>query len=115
MNWKIKAIALTSALMIAAPAAYGDAAATYDSKCASCHGKDGKGNQNLGAPDLTDADWMYGSSDASLRRTIMQGRHGVMPPHADILGDTRARVVGAYVWSLSQQQAAASGGAGGAR
>ena len=87
----------------------------YEGVCVACHGKDGKGNQNLGAPDLTDADWMYGSSDASLRRTIMQGRHGVMPPHADILGDTRARVVGAYVWSLSQQQAAASGGAGGAR
>ncbi len=80
----------------------------YDGLCVSCHGVDGKGIQALGAPDLTDADWMYGSSTASLRETINNGRIGEMPPHGPIIGETRARLVGAYVWSLSHPANAAS-------
>jgi len=75
--------------------------ALYEGLCVSCHGVDGKGNQALGAPDLTDDDWLYGSSTASLRETINNGRIGEMPPHAPIIGEARARLVGAYVWSLS--------------
>ena len=78
----------------------------YDGVCVACHGVDGKGNQELGAPDLTDAYWMYGSSKESLRQTISQGRHGVMPAHRELLGETRSRLVAAYVWSLSQPAAA---------
>ena len=63
----------------------------------------GKGNQDIGAPDLTDKYWMYGNSKESLRQTIAQGRHGVMPAHRELLGETRARLVAAYVWSLSHQ------------
>lgn len=73
----------------------------YDGVCVSCHGAEGKGNTQLGAPDLTDSDWLYGDSTASLRETISNGRHGVMPAHGELLGDTRSRLVGAYVWSLS--------------
>ncbi len=73
----------------------------YDGVCVACHGIDGKGNQELGAPDLTDDYWLYGSSSESLRQTIASGRHGSMPAHRQILGDTRARLVAAYVWSLS--------------
>ena len=47
-----------------------------DGVCVACHGVDGKGNQQLGAPDLTDDDWMYGDSTESLRKTIADGRHG---------------------------------------
>ena len=75
----------------------------YDGVCVACHGVDGKGNQQLGAPDLTDNVWLYGSSTESLRETITNGRHGVMPAHLELLGDTRTRLVGAYVWSLSKQ------------
>ncbi|MFT4178409.1 MAG: cytochrome-c oxidase, cbb3-type subunit III [Thermomonas sp.] len=73
----------------------------YDGVCVACHGPDAKGNQTLGAPDLTDAYWMYGDSRESLRATINNGRHGTMPAHRALLGETRARLVAAYVWSLS--------------
>ncbi|MGY0505819.1 cytochrome-c oxidase, cbb3-type subunit III [Luteimonas sp. e5] len=87
----------------------------YDGVCVACHGVDGKGNALLGAPDLTDGYWMYGSSTESLRETITNGRHGVMPAHLELLGDTRTRLVGAYVWSLSHGQAAAAPPATGAQ
>ena len=77
----------------------------YEGVCVACHGIDGKGNQDLGAPDLSDAYWMYGSSRESLRKTISEGRHGSMPAHRDLLGETRVRLVAAYVWSLSHNQA----------
>ncbi len=73
----------------------------YEGVCVACHGVDGKGNQAIGAPDLTDDYWMYGNSRESLRQTIAHGRHGVMPAHRDLLGETRGRLVAAYVWSLS--------------
>lgn len=80
----------------------------YDGVCVSCHGAEGKGNPQLGAPDLTDDYWLYGNSTESLRHTINEGRHGVMPAHEALLGDTRTRLVGAYVWSLSRGQNAAA-------
>ncbi|KAF1687128.1 cytochrome-c oxidase, cbb3-type subunit III [Pseudoxanthomonas broegbernensis] len=79
----------------------------YEGVCVACHGVDGTGNPDIGAPDLTDDYWMYGSSRESLRKTIAEGRHGVMPAHRDLLGETRARLVAAYVWSLSNGAAAA--------
>ena len=82
----------------------------FDAICSACHGKDGKGNQQLGAPDLTDGYWLYGDSTESLRQTIADGRHGIMPAHRTLLGETRARLVAAYVWSLSHKPATASGG-----
>ena len=78
----------------------------YEGVCVACHGVEGKGNIAMGAPDLTDDYWLYGGSKESLRTTITQGRHGVMPSHRALLGETRARLVAAYVWSLSQKSAA---------
>ena len=77
----------------------------YDGVCVACHGVEGKGNQALGAPDLTDSYWMYGDSKESLYQTIAHGRHGVMPAHRELLGETRSRLVAAYVWSLSNPPA----------
>lgn len=77
--------------------------ALYDGVCVACHGVEGKGNVALGAPDLTDDYWMYGSSTDSIRKTINEGRHGVMPAWEPLLGDTRSRLVAAYVWSLSHK------------
>lgn len=82
----------------------------FEGVCAACHGVDGKGNQDLGAPDLTDNYWMYGSSKESLVKTITQGRHGQMPAHRDLLGETRVRLVAAYVWSLSNKPPEAAAG-----
>lgn len=69
--------------------------------CAACHGTDGKGNPAVGAPDLTDQDWLFGDSRAAVTETVMYGRSGVMPAWIDILGEDKVQLVAAYVWSLS--------------
>jgi len=74
----------------------------YQGLCVACHGPDGKGNPAMGAPDLSDDYWLYGNSREAVRQSIAVGRHGVMPAHRQLLGETRARLVAAYVWSLSQ-------------
>jgi len=73
----------------------------YMTFCVACHGPEGKGNPMLGAPNLTDDTWLYGSSDSAIRQTLMEGRNGVMPAHADLIGPDRARILAAYVYSLS--------------
>ena len=51
----------------------------FADNCSPCHGKDGKGNQALGAPDLTDQLWLYGGDKATIAETIINARNGVMP------------------------------------
>ncbi|HVL76279.1 MAG TPA: c-type cytochrome, partial [Noviherbaspirillum sp.] len=72
--------------------------------CVACHGADGKGNQALGAPNLTDKTWLYGGSVASIMETIRSGRTNSMPGFEDFLGDAKVHVIAAYVWSLSNRQ-----------
>ena len=69
--------------------------------CAACHMPTGTGNPILGAPNLTDDVWLYGSSDDVIRETIVKGRNGMMPAHGDLLGQNRAKILAAYVYSLS--------------
>lgn len=76
----------------------------YEGVCVACHGIEGKGNPELGAPDLTDGYWMYGGSSEAIRESIANGRKGTMPAHGELLGETRARLVAAYVWSLSNRK-----------
>ncbi|WP_240096907.1 cytochrome-c oxidase, cbb3-type subunit III [Thermomonas flagellata] len=83
----------------------------FEGVCAACHGADGQGNPAMGAPNLTDNYWLYGNSAAAIRKTIMDGRHGVMPAWEPILGDTRARLAAAYVWSLSHNKPGAAAAA----
>ncbi|RUO79375.1 cytochrome-c oxidase, cbb3-type subunit III [Pseudidiomarina taiwanensis] len=71
--------------------------------CAACHGMDGKGNQMLGAPNLTDNIWLYGGSQAAIEETLHNGRYGVMPAWKDILGEDKIHVITAYVYGLSQE------------
>ena len=72
--------------------------------CSACHTPDGTGNIILGAPDLTDESWVYGSSVADVRETIVNGRNGMMPAHGDLLGDNRTKILAAYVYSLSADE-----------
>lgn len=74
----------------------------YANVCAACHGPEAKGNTLLGAPDLTDDYWLYGRSRAAVREAIERGRNGTMPAQEGLLGETRARLAAAYVWTLSQ-------------
>ena len=69
--------------------------------CSACHAPDGTGNQLLGGADLTDDTWLYGSSKAAVRRSIVEGRIGAMPGHSKLIGPDRARILAAYVYSLS--------------
>lgn len=68
--------------------------------CAACHGADARGNRQLGAPNLTDAIWLHGGSINAIRDSIAHGRQGQMPAHRDLLGDTRTKLLAAYVMSL---------------
>lgn len=72
--------------------------------CAACHGVDGKGNQMLGAPNLTDNIWLYGGTEDALIETLTHGRAGVMPAFNETLGEKKIHLVSAYVYSLSQGQ-----------
>jgi cytochrome c oxidase cbb3-type subunit 3 len=82
--------------------------ARYAGLCAACHGVEGKGNPQLGAPDLTDRYWLYGGDFATIREGIVNGRNGMMPAHGPILGETRARLVAAWVLANAQAPDAAA-------
>jgi cytochrome c oxidase cbb3-type subunit III len=69
--------------------------------CAGCHGVDAKGNSALGAPNLTDGTWLHGGDFDAIRATIMNGRDSQMPAHAATLGESKVRLLAAYVLSLS--------------
>jgi cytochrome c oxidase cbb3-type subunit III len=77
--------------------------------CSACHGVDGKGNQLLGAPNLTDNIWLFGGSVDAVRETISNGRESRMPAQFERLGATRIKLLAAYVLSLGAQQAANAG------
>ena len=84
--------------------------AVFDTICAACHGPDGKGNQAIGAPNLTDNVWLYGSSEVTIAYGVNNGRHlsgdaehTPMPSFKSVLGPARINLVGAYVWSLSNK------------
>jgi cytochrome c oxidase cbb3-type subunit III len=72
----------------------------FAENCVSCHGDNGKGNQELGAPDLTDKIWLYGSDEATLVETITNGRAGVMPAWAGRLDPATIKALAVYVHSL---------------
>ncbi|MBS0570640.1 MAG: cytochrome-c oxidase, cbb3-type subunit III [Proteobacteria bacterium] len=69
--------------------------------CSACHGPEGKGNPALGAPNLTDTIWLYGGDLESVEASIRDGRGGTMPAWRVRLGNNDARVLAAYVYSLS--------------
>jgi cytochrome c oxidase cbb3-type subunit 3 len=77
----------------------------FTTMCSACHGVDGKGNQALGAPNLTDSVWLHGGSVDDIRETITRGRSNAMPAHMERLGDTKVRLLAAYVLSLSRTAA----------
>ncbi len=75
--------------------------AKFAATCAACHGADGKGNQALGAPNLTDKVWLYGGSEASIIETITNGRSGTMPAHENRLTPAQIDLLIAYVLNVS--------------
>ncbi|MDZ7627967.1 MAG: cytochrome-c oxidase, cbb3-type subunit III [Parvularculaceae bacterium] len=81
-------------------AAAARAAPLFEEQCSACHGADGRGNQELGAPNLTDAIWLYGGARADLTRTLRYGRGGVMPAWEERLSEEQIKALAVYVHSL---------------
>ena len=74
----------------------------FQTACSACHGSDAKGNQAMGAPDLTNNAWLYGGTPSMIKQTIEFGRGGVMPAHKELLGEEKVHVLAAYIYSLSK-------------
>ena len=72
----------------------------FADNCAVCHADNGKGNQELGAPNLTDKIWLYGSDTGAIVNRINVGGGGVMPAWADRLDATTIKALTVYVHSL---------------
>jgi len=72
----------------------------FAENCVSCHGEDGKGNQEVGAPNLTDQIWLYGSDEATVVETITNGRAGVMPAWSGRLDPVTIKTLTVFVHSL---------------
>jgi cytochrome c oxidase cbb3-type subunit 3 len=75
--------------------------------CAACHGVDGKGNQAVGAPNLTDDVWLHGWGEPAILAMINNGKVNDMPPQAGKLTEAQIHVLTAYVWGLSNKPVAA--------
>ncbi len=72
----------------------------YEQNCTICHGTTGQGDRSQGAPNLTDAIWLFGGSRDDIRTTIVNSRQGVMPRWNDKLDPVTIKMLTAYVWSL---------------
>lgn len=71
--------------------------------CAACHGLDGKGNQEIGAPNLTDNIWLHGAGEAAIIKRINEGKTNQMPAQGGRLTAEQIHVLTAYVWGLSNK------------
>ena len=71
--------------------------ALFAQNCTSCHGEDGRGDREIGAPNLSDAIWLRGGTQEAIERLTLAPRHGVMTPWGDRLGEAQMRAVAAHV------------------
>lgn len=75
-------------------------AEVYADNCAACHGDDGTGNRDFGAPNLVDAIWMYGAGPDAVAAQVSNPRHGVMPAWSGRLSEAAIRQLTIYVHTL---------------
>jgi cytochrome c oxidase cbb3-type subunit 3 len=75
-------------------------AALFAANCAACHGVNGTGNRQFGAPNLTDAIWLYGGDRDTITQTVTNARYGVMPAWGRKLDKASLNMLAAYVHSL---------------
>lgn len=100
---QIKAVAAYVASLSGTPsdAALAETGSTvFAENCAACHGEDGRGIREMGAPNLSDAIWFYGATEAEIAAQIRAPRHGVMPAWKERLGDAAVKQLAIYVHSL---------------
>jgi cytochrome c oxidase cbb3-type subunit 3 len=73
----------------------------FTTVCAACHGTDGKGNQLLGAPNLSDSIWLHGSGEANIVKRIHEGKTNQMPQWQEKFSPEQIHVLTSYVWGMS--------------
>ncbi|OFZ89844.1 MAG: cytochrome-c oxidase, cbb3-type subunit III [Betaproteobacteria bacterium RBG_16_66_20] len=73
----------------------------YAQVCIACHGAEARGNQAIGAPNLTDKIWLHGAGEEAIAAQITKGRINQMPAHKEILSSAKIHLLTAYVYSLS--------------
>ena len=76
----------------------------FADNCAVCHGPEGKGNRELGSPNLTDKIWLYGSDKATIMQGIQNGRGGVMPAWGGRLSEPTIKALTVYVHTLRRRR-----------
>lgn len=74
----------------------------FAANCVACHGADAQGNPMLGAPNLANKSWLYGSSEATIMETINNGRNNQMPAFGEFLGEDKVHILAAYVLGLKK-------------
>ncbi|MBI2969505.1 MAG: cytochrome-c oxidase, cbb3-type subunit III [Gammaproteobacteria bacterium] len=72
----------------------------FRQNCAVCHGAEGGGNQQIGAPNLSDNIWLHGGSQQRIQESIANGRNSMMPAHGEFLGEAKVHLLAAYVFGL---------------
>lgn len=77
----------------------------FAANCAACHGDAGRGNRAIGAPNLTDAIWLYGGDRDTLVQTVTNARYGIMPAWGQRLDPVTIKMLAAYVHSLGGGEA----------
>jgi len=80
-------------------------AEVFEAECSACHGENGMGDRLQGAPNLTDAIWLYGGSYEALTETVTNARFGVMPAWDGRLSEAEIRAVATYVHGLGGGEA----------
>ena len=75
----------------------------FNTYCTACHGPEGKGNQMLGAPNLSDGIWLYGGTAAQITQTLRAGRNGAMPAFGDVLSEDKIHILTAWVYGLREE------------
>jgi cytochrome c oxidase cbb3-type subunit III len=71
--------------------------------CAACHGPEGKGNQAMGAPNLTDDTWLHGWGEQAVMNMVNGGKTNQMPAQEGKLTEAQIHVLASYVWGLSHK------------
>lgn len=84
--------------------------AEYAQFCVACHGAEGQGNSSIGAPNLADDYWIYGSDQQSVETSIQQGRAGHMPAWQNRLDETELKILSLYVAGLDDSVHAVDSG-----
>jgi cytochrome c oxidase cbb3-type subunit 3 len=82
------------------PATIAAGMAIFKTNCAACHGEDGKGKTEVGAPDLTDKFWTYGGDAQSVLTSVWSGRQGHMPTWEARLTPLARKILALYVVDL---------------